>query len=148
MANFEPKTENQIISEGLIPAKTICDIEVLKATDEVSKTSNNEMIVLKLKVFHGNGFKIITDYITFGNSNAAEFKLRRSCETFGIINAYNSGNVFASDYEGKSGKAKIGIQSDKTGQYPDKNVINEYLKPESPMGENAAKVELKDEVPF
>ena len=148
MAIFTPKTEEAIVTEGLIPAKTICDIEVMEATDTVSKSSGNDMIVLKIKVYHENGFKVITDYITFGNKNAEEFKVRRSCDCFGILDAYNSGNLEAADYKNKSGKAKIGIQSDKTGQYPDKNVIGEYCKRDAPMGADAKPVKLDDSIDF
>ena len=127
MATVQPKSEAQIITDGLIPARSICDIEVIEATDSTSKSSGNDMIVLKLKVFHDGKTKVLTDYITFGQSNAEEFKQRRACDTFGILNAYNSGKLFASDFEGKSGQAKISVQTDKTGNYPDKNAIGEYL---------------------
>ena len=128
-ASFTPKSEKEIVLEGLIPAKSICDIEVLEATDGESKSSGNKMITLKLKAFHEGREFIIFDYIIFGQpmTNGQQFKLRRSCDTFGILNCYNSGVVDAVDYKDKCGQAKISISSDKNGQHPDRNGIGEYL---------------------
>jgi hypothetical protein len=114
--------------------------KLLVKAEEKKSSKGNDMYVLDLRVFHNNRSFYWKDYIVV----TQEFKFRRSCDTFGILNAYKSANVDASDYMGKSGKAKIGIQPEKDG-YPARNNIAEYLSRELVLPE---KVDLQDSIPF
>ncbi len=138
MAKFIAKTYDQINAESLIPAKTECDVEIIEATDAVSSTGN-DMIVLTLKAYHGEGHKIIKDYILF----KFEYKFRTACDSFGILDAYNSENVSAEDFGTRSGKAIIGIQA-ASDKYDAKNVISSYV----PRPAEPTKVDLDDEIPL
>lgn len=134
------KTDEQLKREmsekGLIPKNTICDFEVLDEvsfgnkvtrTEDTKSKAGNDMLVLVLKVFHGEDEKgkIIIDYITA----AMEFKLRHLVASCGVTPKTKNGTqvIEASDFVGKGGKAKIGIQKSKDEQYSDKNMIVDYL---------------------
>ena len=61
MTRYTPKTETELAQEGLIPSKTICDVEVAEAIDRPSK-AGNPMITLKLNVFDETGaMRVIFD---------------------------------------------------------------------------------------
>lgn len=156
---FQPKDEAtlekekaELAAKRIMKYGTVCDCEVLNSEDEISKvkpdgTGGNEMIHLTLKVFTPDGEeKTFDDYIIA----SMEFKLRHAADTFGILHKYESGSLVATDFYGKSGKCKMGIQRDKGGQYPDKNVITDYIKREKqPVIESVATGALiDDEIPF
>jgi hypothetical protein len=147
------KTDEQIEKEmkekGLIPKNTICDFEVLDEVTFGTKTTHtedsvsaagNDMIVLVLRVFHGDSEhgKVIIDYITA----AMEFKLRHAIAACGLEVKPNTA-ITAKDFIGKSGKAKIGIQKSKDERYGDKNIIVDYI----PKVGVSVEVELDDEIP-
>lgn len=142
MTKFMPQSEEQIIKESLIPDKTICDVEIVDAEDTISKTTGNEMIKLTIKVFYEGREFIMFSYITFGDAHMARLTLARSCNSFGIMDAYNKGSISAHDYMGKSGKAKIRLKDDPT--YGLKNEIAEFIKRAEPMDKSVS----EDEVPF
>ena len=124
---FAPKTQEEIDFENLLP-KGEYDFEVVKAEDAVSK-KGNEMIKINLKVFRGEGYQFVTDYLM----EALSYQLRNFFETVNMIEAYNAGTVQASDIVGAAGKAKIDIEP--AGEFPAKNVVKDYgvkkkVKPE------------------
>lgn len=134
---FEPKTEAYLEKEKseqaakrLLKFGTICDCEVIRAENQKSKvkpdgSGGNDMIYLLVKIWTPDGEeKMFDDYLLA----SFEHKLRHAADTFGVIEKYNLGTLDASDFDGRSGKCKMGIQKDKSGQYPDKNVINDYVK--------------------
>jgi hypothetical protein len=128
---FTPKTPEELEFENLLP-KGEYDFEVVKAEDAVSKKSGKEMIKVNLKVFHGEGFQFVTDYLM----EAMAFKLRHFFETVGMINAYEAGAIEAADLVGCAGKVKIDIEP-ASGDYAAKNVVKDY-------GSKAAKKAEKD----
>lgn len=137
---FTPKTDEQINEDGLIPDKTTCDFEVTRAEDKVSK-SGNDMIVLTLTVYNDKGIgKTITDYLL----ESLLYKVLHACSACGLMEKYNSGNLKASDFEGKSGKCVVGIQKGNADYPLDKNNIRDYVK----KPEGAKSVELNDDIPF
>lgn len=82
------------------------------------------MIELRLKLSKANrGNKVITDYLT---PQMAE-KLRNACRATGMLDKYESGSISGRDFTSRRGKLKLGIEKDKTGQYPPKNVVQDYL---------------------
>lgn len=122
---FDPKTEKEIAEENLWPAG-IYDFEVLEAEDTVSKTSGNEMIKLRVKIFNEESeTQTIFDYLL----SSMPGKLRHAAAAFGVLADYERGSFDAFSCIGKVGKCKVSIQKDKTGQFPDKNGIADYIVP-------------------
>lgn len=113
-----PKSQEEIDLEGLLE-KGVYDFEVLKAEDKVSK-KGNEMIHVKLKVFHEDGFQFVDDWLM----EAMSYKLRHFCETANLLDRYESGELAAEDCIGRSGRVKIDIEP--AGEYPAKNVVKDY----------------------
>lgn len=124
---FSPKTEKEIAEEGLLP-KGVYSFEITEAKDAVS-SKGNDMITLKLKIFdnEGNSRGVITDYLM----EAIAYKLRHAAVVCGLGDAYESGELKAFDFENKMGEVKVDIQKDKAGQYPDRNVIRDYVVKDS-----------------
>lgn len=149
---FTPKTEEQLIAENMIP-EGIYPFEVVYTEDRVSQ-KGNEMIVLKLKVFTESGERFVTDYLM----EAMAFKLRHAAEACGLLDQYNEGEITSFHFNGQAGMVKIGVEKDKTGQYPDKNVVRDYAverpaktsEKHSAAKANAYQPEgdLDDEIPF
>lgn len=113
-----PKSQEEIDLEGLLE-KGVYDFEVIKSEDKVSK-KGNEMIHVRLKVFHNNGFQFVDDYLM----EAMSYKLRHFCETTNLLDKYESGELTADDCAGSSGKVKIDIEP--SGEFPAKNVAKDY----------------------
>lgn len=144
---FTPKSEKEISESRLIPDGEY-PFEVSSADDKVSK-AGNDMIELWLRVYLDNGkFVQIPDYLM----EKMEFKLRHACDACGIIDKYESGELDASDFEGKSGYVKIGTQP-ANGDWPAKNTVKDYiLKDGTEHSKPKASVEKKDDfeddIPF
>ncbi len=129
---FTPMTEAEIVSASLLEAGEY-PFEVLAASEEISK-AGNEMIRVKLAVFGPNGQQAhVYDYLM----EKMAFKLRRFCETTGLLAKYEAGTLGELDCEGKKGTVKIAIES-ANGKYNAKNVVKDYLKPEVPLTKPAA----------
>jgi hypothetical protein len=119
---FEAKSENDIKRESLIPAGEY-GFEVLTAEDKRS-AKGNDMIALKLIVYMSDGSqRHVYDWIL----EAFAFKLRHFCEATGLIDHYNAGRLCAADCVGRSGKVKLGINEDKSGDYPPNNKVIDYV---------------------
>ena len=116
---FAPKTKEELDFDNLLP-KGEYDFEVIKAEDATSK-SGNEMIKTKLKVFHGEGFQFVTDYLM----EKMAFKLHNFFETVGMMDAYNAGEIKAADLVSACGKVQIDIEA-ASGDFPAKNVVKNY----------------------
>lgn len=117
-----PKSEQQIQNENLLPLGEY-DFEILDAEETTSK-AGNDMIKMKVKIFtDDHGERTIFDYLM---ENVA-YKLRHAAEACGLLESYESGVLDAEDFKRKVGRCKIGVQKDKSGQYPDRNVIQDYL---------------------
>lgn len=148
-----PKTEKEIAEAGLWKPGT-CDFEVLEAEDTFSKTSGADMIKLKVRIFNEDGdSQIVFDYLL----DAMPAKLRHAAAAFGLLRQYENGGFEAADCVGKTGRCKVAVQKDKSGQFPDKNGVADYLTPE-PKGEAPARRaaartpapagDIDDEIPF
>lgn len=119
---FTPKSEKEIAEAGLWE-KGNYPFEIVEAAEEVSKTGK-DMIKMKVKLYNGDKTQIIFDYLL---PDTMEYKLRHLCEVACLLPEYETGNLEAYNLVGKTGNAKVGISVDKTGQYPNKNNINDYL---------------------
>ena len=118
---FAPTTEAQMQAARLIPDDTECDFEVISAENKVSK-KGNEMIALKLRVWHGAREAQVFDYLM----PSMQFKLLHFCETTGLTARYASGNLTATDCQSKAGKVVIGVE-EASGNYAAKNTVRDYV---------------------
>jgi hypothetical protein len=146
-----PKTEAEVKTDFPVWKPGVYDFEIMEAEDTVSK-NGNDMIKLKVAVYNDEGnFQNIFDYLL----ESVAYKLRHCAYACGIGTAYEAGELEAIDFLGKTGKCKVTIQKDKTGQYADKNGIGDYIVPE-PVETAPAKTatrkpvtaDLDDEIPF
>lgn len=137
--NFTPKTEAEVSAFELFPVGEY-DFDVIKATDEIS-SAGNEMIKLELDIYAANGNKTrVFDYLL----EVLAYKLKHFCDCVGLSKEYEEGKLNAAKCKGKAGRCKIGIQKDKTGEYPDKNVVKDYCKSENAINlEDISEEELK-----
>ena len=120
---IQPKTEKQIAEDGLLK-EGVYGFEIIEAFDKQSK-AGNDMIELKVRLFddEGNSRGAVMDFLM----EKIAYKLRHAAVACGLEDAYNSGELVASDFMNKMGDVKIRIQKDKNGVYPDKNVIADYV---------------------
>lgn len=108
-----PKTEEEVAN---VLTAAIYPFEVLAAEDKLSK-AGNEMIQLKLDFGQGH---IVFDYLL----ESLAYKVRHAAHALDLHNEYEAGNLNASDFVGKSGYAKLGVQTD---DYGTKNVVKDYV---------------------
>lgn len=142
-----PKTEKEIAEAGLLPPGEY-DFEVIGAEEQVSK-AGNDMVKLSLHVFDANGAPCwVPDYLL----DAMPGKLRHAAQAFGLMPDYEQGQMQASDMIGKTGRVKITIQKDKTGQFPDRNSVADYIVPKDGAATSvrnpAPAGNIDDEIPF
>jgi hypothetical protein len=147
---FEPKTEEECAAAGLLPKGTYL-FEVAEAKDKTSK-AGNEMVELRLEC-HGDddSKRSVFDYLVASDGSAP--KIRQFAVCVGMLNEYERGELKAEDMIGRTGSAKIYIKQDKAGQYPDKNAVGEYLKPNgsaAPISKSAGSSPalVDDDIPF
>lgn len=120
--NFTPKSDADLSTGNLLP-KGEYDFEVINAVDKVSK-ANNEMIELKLLIYiDGTPARQVFDYLM----ESVAYKLKHFCYAVGLAKKYDDGTITAIDCNGVSGRCKIIIKEDKTGAYPPKNSIADYV---------------------
>lgn len=125
---FKPKSENDITSSNLWEPGEY-DFEVFEAVDATS-AAGNEMTKLILHVFNADAERRnVWDYLV--DTEGGAFKIRHFAEAVGLLSEYERGELLAIDMINRVGRCKLNIQKDKTGQYPDKNGIADYLKPKS-----------------
>jgi len=105
--------------------RSIYPFEVLEAKERIS-SKGNDMIELRVKLFNNEGKeRTIFDYLVDTENTA--YKLRHFAKATGMLPQYDKGEMLAEHMVGKTGKCQLGIQKDKTGVYPDKNVISDYV---------------------
>lgn len=120
---FKPKSEKELAEANLWP-KGEYAYEILEA-EEAKDKNENDMLKLKVKVFKDSGAsQNLFDYVS---GAWMEFKLRHLCEASGLLAEYEAGEIEAYNFVGKTGKCKVGVKVDKTGQYPDSNSIMDYI---------------------
>lgn len=108
------------------------DFQVKKACYRLSK-SNNPMIELTVSVWDKQGKEFtIFDYLI--STEKMGWKTRHFCEAVGLEKEYEDRSFNELLCQDKCGKVLITIQKGKPkpdgGLYPDKNVIDDYLKEE------------------
>lgn len=119
---FTPKTEEQIMEDNLFP-KGEYAFSIANAEDAISQ-KGNPMIKMTLNVLNDQGrSQIIYDYLM----EAIPHKLRHCAIACGLEDEYNSGSLEPYQLQGKEGILKLIIQEDKTGRYPPKNSVVDYV---------------------
>jgi hypothetical protein len=120
--NFQPRTEQEI-ADSKLWSKGDYDFEILDAGEKTS-AAGNDMIELKVQVSNGDGLtRTLPDYLL---SKRAE-KLRHCAAVCGLIDKYLTGLLSSDDFVGKRGRLKLGVEKDRSGKYPPKNVVVDYL---------------------
>jgi len=135
-----PRTEDYFKSRNLMDPG-IYNFVVVHAEEKRSKTSGDEMIevVLKVNDINGREHKVF-DYLM--DKEPMDYKIRHIYQCADLLNKYESGEISASDLVNVVGKVKIQIRKDKTGQYGDKNVVQDYLVDKN------SNLEFNDTIPF
>ena len=155
---FTPKSAEEIAKAGLLPDGDY-DFEVTDAEEATSK-AGNEMIVLSLKVFDGDGgHQSVRDYLV--SSDGGLRKIRGFAVATDLVERYETGALDASDMLRQSGRCKI--KRDANPGYEPKNAVAYYLDPakqaDAPVARRAVQPvrqstpamtnsDLDDEIPF
>lgn len=120
---FTPKSEKELAEANLWPLGEY-DYEILEC-EEATDKKDRPMFKMKVKVFKESGAtQNIFDYVS---PSFMEFKLRHLAEASGLLIQYETGELDAYEFVGKTGVCKVNISKDKTGQYPDRNGIADYI---------------------
>jgi hypothetical protein len=148
IVKFTPKSDEQIANESEFTPwrEGIYDFEVTAGEDQVSK-AGNEMIKLTLKVYDEEGrSRTVFDYLL----ESVAYKLKNAASACGVDHLYNGGTLEGSDFEGRTGKLKLGIRPARDG-YQASNTVKDYVvdKPTNRAPPKmATKADLDDEIPF
>lgn len=127
---FTPKSEEELKSM-ILSNGGIYDFEVENAEDQVSK-KGNDMIVLKLTVFTGDGSQhFAKDWLVGSDAPLSLQKLQNFCKATGMLAAYEDGTLDAMSCIGLCGKLKISIQE--SPQYGRQTSVADYVGNSSPV---------------
>jgi hypothetical protein len=138
---FKPKSEAEIKSANLWP-KGEYPFEIMEAEEQTDK-NGNDMLKLKVAIFNDDGNRrVIFDYVS---NEWMAHKFVHLCDACGLLKDYETGELEPFDLVGKTGKAKVGIKIDKTGQYDDSNNIMDYV---AGGKVSVKKEEENDDIPF
>lgn len=94
--------------------------KIVKAEEAVSK-SGNDMIKLTLAI---DG-QLITEYLVYLDKMA--WKVKAFCESVGMLESWDDGEILASRLTHREGMAKIDIE--KRESYDDRNRVAKWLPP-------------------
>jgi hypothetical protein len=147
-------TEEELSAVSLIEPG-VYNFEVMKATDELSKSSGKEMIKLMLRMWDKNGSeRIVFDYLL----DSMPHKLKHFTDCTGLADKYTFGAMSAEDCIGRTGKLELVIQKGKqrpdgSGMYNDSNSVKDYVKVLSDDKKIAPPIpvasdDLNDDIPF
>lgn len=139
---FAPKTEQELQVMTLLEPGAY-QFQVSTATNERSK-SGNEMIKLTLNIWDKKGnAHFIYDYLL----EAMATKLRHFCESTGLIDKYEIGEINPIDCMNRQGYVDLIIQEGKIKnngeRYPNRNVVKDYIKKSDTQSDD-----LNDDIPF
>lgn len=121
--------------------------EVTNAEDTQSK-AGNDMIKLVLNVWDAEGKQhTIYDYLL----ESMPKKLKHFARHLGLIAKYESGELLAEDCIGKCGTLDLVIQEDKSGKYPPRNSVVNYVEKKDFVNHGSPVTEgdlFDDDIPF
>lgn len=143
---FKPKTEEEV---RRIFDKGDYRFDVSDATERNDK-EGRPMLAVKINIHHSviNGKTNIVDVYFTSNPNF-EFLFRHFMCSIGLEDVYEKGEVKPFQLIGKKGVARIGVKVDKTGTYPDKNSVLDFLISDKSSTESSnSNKELNEEIPW
>lgn len=123
---FTPKSEEELQVGSLMDEGTY-QYQVIDAKESISK-AGHDMVELKLMFWDASGReRLMFDYLL----EAMGHKLRHFCESHGMLDKYNAGQLTAADCWNKQGKAEVIVQPGKPnpngGMYPSRNSVKDYV---------------------
>jgi hypothetical protein len=122
MFTFTPLTEEEIEMAGLLDEGKY-DAVILAATNEISK-AGNPMVKLIVRVYGPNYIeKEIWCYL----SEKMPRLIKHLCDALGYEDKYRSGSLEPDLFVNQNVTVIVGIQKDKNGEYPPRNVISDFL---------------------
>jgi hypothetical protein len=148
IVKFTPKTDEQIAEESEFAPwrEGVYDFEITAGKDKISK-AGNEMIELTIKVYDEEGrSRTVFDYLL----ESVAYKLKNAARACGVDHLYEGGTLEGSDFEGRTGKLKLGIKPAQNG-YPANNSVKDYVVDKSAnraAPKQSVKADLDDEIPF
>lgn len=148
---FTPRSESEV---SKIFEKGNYKFEVIDANEKTSK-NGNEMIHLKLSLYHNSipGKSTMVDTYLLSDNPNFEYLIRHFCVAVGLEDKYNLGTLEAPDCLGCKGIAKVTVEEDKTGNYPPKNRVVDFIEESSAshglhINNNTNSDGLNDDLPF
>jgi hypothetical protein len=118
---FVPKSEDEL-NPLLLPGDY--EAEVIKSDEAVSKSSGNDMIKICLKLYGRNGDTVLlNDYLL----ESFPKKLKHFCDSAGLMDVYESGELSAEHCKGVTVIARIKVKNDP--QYGEQNAVEDYVTP-------------------
>ncbi len=122
--NFQPKSEKELAAYK-VWKKGEYDFEIIEATEKIA-TTGKTMIEMKVMVSDGDGGeKVVVDRLLA----EMPLKLLHATQVCGLHEKYLAGSITDADFVGKKGRLALSIEKDKKRQYPDKNVVQDYVVP-------------------
>lgn len=123
---FQPKSHEEIEKEAAArgPLKPgVYDFETTFAGEKLSQ-SGNEMIELELRVYDGDGgSRKMRDYLV--STPGMAYKLRHFCESVGLADKYECGEIQDFDLDGTTGKVRLGLE--RQAGYAERNKVVDYV---------------------
>lgn len=116
--NFDPSAANTLIVDGEYDAE-------IKLAEETRSKAGARMMKLTVNVWAGaGGPRTVFDYAVVPSTL---WKLEQICAALDLTAKFKSGTVHPGDIMGKALRVAIKTQKDRTGSFPDKNIIARYL---------------------
>lgn len=153
MAKFNPEDGNA----DLLP-KGEYEVEVKNAYDGESKSSGKPCVKLHYIVYLPDGkTKQLFDTVPL-HTKGGVTRLKKLCAALNLNSAFKTGELDPSVMIGGMFTGYINVQTDESGQWPDKNVVAGYRQLQRGLGAaNSGHVEpakdkpaesMKDDIPF
>ncbi len=140
--NFTPISKQEISEMNLLDEGTYNFI-VESADERQSKFDDGTYINLVIKVWDkDNKERVIYDNLTVKGIG----KIQSFCESTGLLDKYDAGNLVAGDCVTKSGVLKLGKMPAK-GEYPAKNTVRTYMSSKEEQASVTADI-TPDDIPF
>lgn len=155
MFTFTPKSEEEIAnskSNDLLPDGTYRFL--VRDVNEKVSNAGNHMLEVSLSIYDVNKKEYnLKDYLIM--TDKWSFKLRHFCEAVGLLAQYEKGSINITNCIMRRGFLELGIQKrkpkpDGSGNYPDRNYVKDYNKPDhigqkKPVADN---ILIDDDIPF
>jgi len=121
--DFKPRSETEILESMLWPRGDYA-FEIIAAKEKTS-SKGKQMIEVHLRITDGKGrSRAVRDYLL----PEMALKFKHALDACGLVREYRTGRLRDTDLIGKSGRLRLRIEKDRTKQYPDKNVVADYMR--------------------